>query len=152
MRKIGRNELCSCGSGKKYKKCCMIKKTTAINSEATNTEAINHTSWVMNHEIKEERDRLKNDPRPNVIYLGDGEDFECYYLCGICEKEFSTNSEEDYGCYPKICPHCNTKFILGDDMCISDDTEFEVKGHKYKIYDKDGFGNHRCPIDIVRIS
>lgn len=23
--KIGRNELCSCGSGKKYKKCCLIK-------------------------------------------------------------------------------------------------------------------------------
>ncbi|MEI6984764.1 MAG: SEC-C metal-binding domain-containing protein [Rhodospirillaceae bacterium] len=22
MVKIGRNELCSCGSGKKYKKCC----------------------------------------------------------------------------------------------------------------------------------
>lgn len=22
-RKIGRNELCSCGSGKKYKKCCL---------------------------------------------------------------------------------------------------------------------------------
>lgn len=23
--KIGRNELCSCGSGKKYKKCCLKK-------------------------------------------------------------------------------------------------------------------------------
>lgn len=26
--KIGRNSLCSCGSGKKYKKCCLNKKTT----------------------------------------------------------------------------------------------------------------------------
>lgn len=25
MRKIGRNELCPCGSGKKYKKCCLEK-------------------------------------------------------------------------------------------------------------------------------
>jgi uncharacterized protein len=24
--KIGRNDLCSCGSGKKYKQCCMKKK------------------------------------------------------------------------------------------------------------------------------
>ncbi|MCP4719740.1 MAG: hypothetical protein GY860_09830 [Desulfobacteraceae bacterium] len=24
--KIGRNEKCPCGSGKKYKKCCMRKK------------------------------------------------------------------------------------------------------------------------------
>jgi hypothetical protein len=26
MSKIGRNNLCPCGSGKKYKKCCMMKK------------------------------------------------------------------------------------------------------------------------------
>ena len=25
-REVGRNELCLCGSGKKYKKCCMRKK------------------------------------------------------------------------------------------------------------------------------
>lgn len=25
MKKIGRNDPCPCGSGKKYKKCCMIK-------------------------------------------------------------------------------------------------------------------------------
>lgn len=24
--KIGRNDLCPCGSGKKYKKCCLYKK------------------------------------------------------------------------------------------------------------------------------
>ncbi len=26
QEKIGRNDLCPCGSGKKYKKCCMMKK------------------------------------------------------------------------------------------------------------------------------
>lgn len=25
--KLGRNDPCSCGSGKKYKHCCMLKKT-----------------------------------------------------------------------------------------------------------------------------
>lgn len=25
-QKIGRNDPCSCGSGKKYKNCCMLKK------------------------------------------------------------------------------------------------------------------------------
>ena len=25
-KKIGRNELCTCGSGKKYKKCCLLKE------------------------------------------------------------------------------------------------------------------------------
>lgn len=29
MRKTGRNELCPCGSGKKYKKCCMNKPAQA---------------------------------------------------------------------------------------------------------------------------
>jgi hypothetical protein len=32
--KIGRNELCPCGSGKKYKKCCMDKPKPPIKSEA----------------------------------------------------------------------------------------------------------------------
>lgn len=26
MTKIGRNDPCSCGSGKKYKQCCMLKE------------------------------------------------------------------------------------------------------------------------------
>jgi uncharacterized protein YecA (UPF0149 family) len=26
--KVGRNELCACGSGKKYKKCCLLKEET----------------------------------------------------------------------------------------------------------------------------
>jgi uncharacterized protein YecA (UPF0149 family) len=32
-KKIGRNELCPCGSGKKYKKCCMGKKDKLIEIE-----------------------------------------------------------------------------------------------------------------------
>lgn len=28
MGKIGRNDPCPCGSGKKYKKCCLLKKDT----------------------------------------------------------------------------------------------------------------------------
>ncbi len=35
-KKIGRNELCLCGSGKKYKNCCMQKETKINNSNQTN--------------------------------------------------------------------------------------------------------------------
>lgn len=28
MKKPGRNDLCSCGSGKKFKKCCEAKQST----------------------------------------------------------------------------------------------------------------------------
>lgn len=32
MSKVGRNDLCPCGSGKKYKKCCLGKETSAVES------------------------------------------------------------------------------------------------------------------------
>ncbi|OZQ60584.1 hypothetical protein CA600_27800 [Paenibacillus sp. VTT E-133280] len=32
LSKIGRNDLCPCGSGKKYKKCCLGKETSAVES------------------------------------------------------------------------------------------------------------------------
>ncbi|WP_042200900.1 SEC-C metal-binding domain-containing protein [Paenibacillus camerounensis] len=32
MSKVGRNDLCPCGSGKKYKKCCLDKETSAVES------------------------------------------------------------------------------------------------------------------------
>jgi len=33
MEKIGRNDLCPCGSGQKYKKCCLVHSYTAIGKE-----------------------------------------------------------------------------------------------------------------------
>lgn len=32
LSKVGRNELCPCGSGKKYKRCCLGKETSAVES------------------------------------------------------------------------------------------------------------------------
>jgi len=32
LSKIGRNDMCPCGSGKKYKKCCLGKETSAVES------------------------------------------------------------------------------------------------------------------------
>ena len=33
MEKIGRNDPCPCGSGQKYKKCCLAKDETARNAD-----------------------------------------------------------------------------------------------------------------------
>ena len=33
--KVGRNDPCPCGSGKKYKKCCLSKTYTSIGRELT---------------------------------------------------------------------------------------------------------------------
>ena len=37
MKKIGRNEPCPCGSGKKYKKCCLAKDETEASREPNST-------------------------------------------------------------------------------------------------------------------
>ena len=39
MSKIGRNDLCPCGSGKKYKKCCMVKDERQRMDSQSNIEA-----------------------------------------------------------------------------------------------------------------
>lgn len=44
-KKIGRNELCPCGSGKKYKHCCMQKEHTIGTLPATN-HALWPASWL----------------------------------------------------------------------------------------------------------
>ena len=41
MEKIGRNDPCPCGSGKKFKKCCEMKqKNKKINAQLLNTVSL----------------------------------------------------------------------------------------------------------------
>lgn len=52
MQKVGRNDPCPCGSGKKYKKCCELKqkhkKLTAdvVSASAPQSSATQETSKV----------------------------------------------------------------------------------------------------------
>jgi tetratricopeptide (TPR) repeat protein len=39
MAKIGRNDLCSCGSGKKYKRCCMARDEVAAREKLAQANA-----------------------------------------------------------------------------------------------------------------
>jgi tetratricopeptide (TPR) repeat protein len=39
MAKIGRNDPCSCGSGKKYKKCCLARDEARLAAQAQRPEA-----------------------------------------------------------------------------------------------------------------
>jgi len=43
LNKVGRNDLCPCGSGKKYKKCCMVKDEERI-AEDTSTAPSDESS------------------------------------------------------------------------------------------------------------
>ena len=42
--KVGRNDACPCGSGKKYKKCCEVKEKTLSVKPSNNPEIIDHHS------------------------------------------------------------------------------------------------------------
>lgn len=49
LSKVGRNDLCPCGSGKKYKRCCLGKETSAVESIlrlVTTEEAAAHEAVV----------------------------------------------------------------------------------------------------------
>ncbi|WJE14937.1 SEC-C domain-containing protein [Halobacillus sp. ACCC02827] len=47
MSKIKRNDPCPCGSGKKYKKCCMNKNVEGLGSVSLHEELNNHYSHLM---------------------------------------------------------------------------------------------------------
>lgn len=54
-QKIGRNDLCSCGSGKKYKQCCMLKqKLPATKRKLT-------AKWINAPEVPNLMDRTFGD-------------------------------------------------------------------------------------------
>ena len=42
MAKIGRNEPCPCGSGKKYKQCCLAKDEAARSAQSVASQAADH--------------------------------------------------------------------------------------------------------------
>ena len=68
-RKIGRNEPCSCGSGKKYKKCCLGKKTmTKVEDIKDYLEPLEEQrKWLKYYPIQE-GERCKNEIRITDIY------------------------------------------------------------------------------------
>ena len=44
--KIGRNEKCPCGSGKKYKKCCEFLGVPVINDQGMIREEIQNPGYI----------------------------------------------------------------------------------------------------------
>ena len=78
MAKIGRNDLCSCGSGKKYKRCCLARdeaaareKLALANAAATATAAAQHDPHLC-HDCNEQLDAAANA----VLALIDAREFD----------------------------------------------------------------------------
>ncbi|SES93998.1 SEC-C metal-binding domain-containing protein [Anaerobranca gottschalkii] len=76
MKKIGRNELCPCGSGKKFKKCCGFSKVTVLSSKITWQE-IEEVFELFSQFIDREREKIFDiliDVIPDLMF--DEDDYQ----------------------------------------------------------------------------
>ena len=104
---VGRNELCPCGSGKKYKKCCMNKQTNVkINKKIQIREKEFNTEMITDFFNNFQKLMLKNKPHikkyerirklhgeiiDSMMKYNDSGKFEFEFLAGISEEEFLNN-------------------------------------------------------------
>ncbi|MBU1199226.1 MAG: SEC-C domain-containing protein [Nanoarchaeota archaeon] len=98
LRKLGRNEPCHCGSGKKYKKCCFdkdIKETGKFMKVDDLWEEGYFAETLSPSEIKE---------KEKTIHMGHDEDMD--YNCKKCNKKISAHNKDWHagmcdGCFNK---------------------------------------------------
>ncbi|MHB8138389.1 MAG: SEC-C metal-binding domain-containing protein [Smithellaceae bacterium] len=50
--KIGRNDLCRCGSGIKYKKCCLMEKRNCFTDETYLTQILEEVESKVGEKVK----------------------------------------------------------------------------------------------------
>lgn len=83
-KKIGRNEPCPCGSGKKYKHCCMGNKAAATNLTTSKSEApaINRLAIMkFEQKLQDNPDQLEKIGKELKKYSGDRDmDFKEFIL------------------------------------------------------------------------
>jgi tetratricopeptide (TPR) repeat protein len=72
MLKVGRNDLCPCGSGKKYKRCCDKKAVVSIN-EVINEEIVELQRNIVTFSVMNYEDEIAEflDDRLEDIYIPD---------------------------------------------------------------------------------
>ena len=102
MSKPGRNELCPCGSGKKYKKCCLEKDTAKVTAEIEDEQNV--------EEWEPEEDELKyvnNDDN----YSGESETEE---IVTDDEDEYENGEKDEYN---------DTEDEEYDDKAVTDKSE-----------------------------
>jgi hypothetical protein len=71
--KVGRNDQCSCGSGKKYKRCCMdakAKQHTEVLDDISQTMAMNPNLSMDDLNLVIQRQTAERNNRPNKDFCG----------------------------------------------------------------------------------
>lgn len=102
MDKLGRNELCHCGSGKKYKKCCLASdEQVALSKKTDHSKGYDHDDWE-DDEIDFEEGLDVNDYDEEAFDaddLGDDDEFDeedFDEIEGDLLEEYSDKIKDEY--------------------------------------------------------
>lgn len=75
MAKIGRNEPCPCGSGRKYKQCCMGKEENGLTLRLPPLQSVSRKGGKSVYSFVDLSDPVNQaDPEIRAIMLGEGEE------------------------------------------------------------------------------
>ncbi len=83
MSKVGRNDPCPCGSGKKYKQCCMNKTTPGVQEKAQPLTVAQMTDMVYRY-VRAERWDEAQPLVEKLLKLSPGDAGLLYYRGAIC--------------------------------------------------------------------
>lgn len=87
---LGRNDPCSCGSGKKYKHCCLGKEATHAPASAPTTAELNQLATIFNsgqHTELASRAHALLEQYPDSLYI--------WTLLGISQRELGRLAESE---------------------------------------------------------
>jgi hypothetical protein len=127
MKKFGRNSTCLCGSGKKYKKCCITADVDAVN---TQRQRIIYGDEYGSQELKELANLFKESyPDHDVIDVSKVADTSTYKPLQLQHYKKKVimlleRSPTNKGIFEERCPdHINIMVLYrGAYECITDDT------------------------------
>jgi len=133
--KVGRNEPCPCGSGKKYKKCCLGKSETPVIQERDELDALMREGYSLLHEQKTMEacdvwvtlwNRLKARFRPEFANIEEaGSVFsgreDIYNWCQDFEAELGNAGLDNSAYYQRRIEYCTdfcSIFPESDDLLM----------------------------------
>ena len=96
--KQGRNEMCNCGSGKKFKKCCLSSPKTTQSTTLIKRNKGTLPSWFPNEFLKKQGGEVVNKNHPNPEWKNKKvkltkEELSMYWLLKRTETELMFYSE-----------------------------------------------------------
>jgi uncharacterized protein YecA (UPF0149 family) len=90
MKTVNRNDLCSCGSGKKYKKCCLTNKIVQL-SDLISTEIVEQQDLLLNYAVSRYEDAIRGNLEEFPLEETPEEVQTVFYHFAILQEIFLSN-------------------------------------------------------------